>query len=53
MTIGDEDVDELLREMIAALENDRHDELPGLRARLPDWYAAKVGPPPRSRADDQ
>jgi hypothetical protein len=44
------DVEVLLRDMIAALENDRYGDLPGLRGSLPPKYAAMVGPPPRSRA---
>lgn len=46
-------VGEMLKDMIGALENDRYDKLPALRAALPPSYGAMVGPPPRSRADDQ
>lgn len=46
-------VEEMLKEMVGALENDRYDELPALRAALPPSYGAMVGPPPRSRVDDQ
>jgi hypothetical protein len=46
-------VEEVLKEMIGALENDRYDDLPALRAALPLSYGAMVGPPPRSRAADQ
>jgi len=47
------DVEESLKAMIAALENDRYGDLPALHATLPASYGAMVGPPPPSRADDQ
>ena len=52
-TARQKSVERLLMDMIGALENDRYAELPGLRAALPPSYGAMVGPPPKSRSEDQ
>jgi len=43
---------QVLKEMIAALESDRYEDLPNLLAALPTGYRSRLDPPPVSRDTD-
>lgn len=47
------DIETTLMRMIAALENDRYDELSGLYGSLTESWKAQLGRPPRSRVEDR
>ena len=52
-SVGDDSAIRLLRAMHVATGGNEYSTLPALHAKLWPPYAARVGPPPSSREDDQ
>lgn len=42
-----------VKAMHVAVDKNQYPALPALHAKLPALYAARIGPPPSSRADDR